>query len=154
MRPEPTAIAEALRSAGIEADVSEETLGVVARVAASRAVVALEALEECRSAFDMLVDLFATDTGERLELTYHLRAIGSKTDVYLRVSLDYDGEVPSAWHAFPAALYAEREAAELFGMSFSGHPNPKRLLTSDEVDVYLLRKSTAIRDDEGVQRHG
>jgi len=38
----------------------------------------------------------------------------------------------------------------LFGLTFSGHPNLKRLLTSDEVDVFLLRKDVPIRTEEEV----
>ncbi len=34
----------------------------------------------------------------------------------MKATVAYDGEAPSVWHVFPAALYPEREAAELFGM--------------------------------------
>jgi NADH:ubiquinone oxidoreductase subunit C len=45
----------------------------------------------------------------------------------------------------------ERETAELFGLSLSGHPNPKRLLTTDGVPP-LLRKSVPVRTEEEVRR--
>jgi NADH-quinone oxidoreductase subunit C len=153
LRPDAGEIADILRNAGISAEVSDEALGVIVRVPASRVLVTLDALKGGLSGLGMLVDLFANDTGERLEVTYHLRSLSTKADLYARVGLPYDGELPSVWRIFPAALYAEREAAEMFGMTFSGHPNPKRLLTTDEVEGPLLRKSLPVRDDEGVRRH-
>jgi NADH-quinone oxidoreductase subunit C len=91
------------------------------------------------------VDLFGTDTGSAIELTYHLRALEGLREIFMKTVVVYDGEAPSVWRVFPAALYPEREAAELLGVSFAAHPNPKRLLTTDEVSEPLLRKSVAIR---------
>ena len=145
-----TALNAALSAAGVSAEISEELIGAVARVAPSDVVDALTALRDGDAAFTMLVDLFATDTGERLEITYHLRSFARDEDAYVRVPVEYDGEVPSVWQVFPSALYPEREAAELFGLAFPGHPNPKRLLTTDEVELPLLRKSTPIRTEEEV----
>ncbi len=145
-----TVLSAALTAAGLTAEVSDETLGTVARVAAADIAGALTALRDGDTAFALLLDLFVTDTGEDLELTYHLRSFARDEDAYVRVTAPYDGEVPSVWRVYPAALYPEREAAELFGMAFPGHPNPKRLLTTDEVELPLLRKSTPIRTEEEV----
>ncbi len=144
------ALSSALSAAGVPAEVSEEAIGAVARVPASDLVEALTALRDADCAFAMLIDLFGVDTGEQLELTYHLRSFARDEDAYVRVAAPYDGEVPSAWRVYPSALYPEREAAELFGLTFPGHPNLKRLLTTDEVELPLLRRSTAIRTQEEV----
>lgn len=141
--------ADALRAAGIACEPADETLGAVLRLDAARICDALETLKD--SGYDFLVDLFATDTGERLELTWHVRAFGRFEDLYLKAMVDYDGEAPSVWRSYPAALYPEREAAELFGMTFPGHPNPKRLLTIDGT-APLLRRSVLIRTAEEVSR--
>lgn len=140
--------AEILSLTGITCDVTEEKLGTVLRLEASRIDDALAALQS--TGFDFLVDLFGTDTGEAIELTYHVRAFETREDLYLKTIVGYDGEAPSVWHIFPAALYAEREAAELLGMSFPGHPNPKRLLTTDDLPP-MLRKEHLIRSAEEVQ---
>jgi Ni,Fe-hydrogenase III component G len=50
----------------------------------------------------------------------------------------------------PGALYPEREIAEMFGLDLCGHPNPKRLLTTEDSPPALLRRSTPIRTDEEV----
>jgi NADH:ubiquinone oxidoreductase subunit C len=141
-----------LAAAGAAAVVTTTTLGVMARIEAARAADVLVALRDADGDFDMLVDLFGIDTGDRIDLRYHLRALERDEDLYIVAYVDYDGEAPSVWHAYPAALYAEREAAEMFGMTFAGHPNLKRLLTSDEVASPLLRKSTLIRTWEETRR--
>ena len=140
--------AEILGIAGIPCEATEERLGQVVRLDADRVCDALAALQTV--GYDFLVDLFGTDTGARIELTYHVRAFATHEDLYVKALVDYDGEAPSVWRIHPAALYPEREAAELLGMSFPGHPNPKRLLTGEGVGP-LLRKSELIRSAAEVQ---
>jgi NADH-quinone oxidoreductase subunit C len=140
--------ADILALAGVAAEFSEETLGAVVRIEGSRVADALAALQS--TGYDFLVDMFGTDSGEAIELTYHLRAFATREDLYLKATVVYDGEVPSVWRVFPAALYPEREAAEMLGMSFPGHPNPKRLLTTDALPP-MLRKENLIRSAEEVQ---
>lgn len=143
--------ADVIAASGVPAEAVEVPgLGEVWRIEAAASADMLTALRS--AGFDLFVDLFGVDTGSGLELTWHLRALARMEDVYVRAPVAYDGEAPSVWHVFPAALYAERETAELLGMSFPGHPNPKRLLTSDEVGVPLLRKDVAVRSAEEVRR--
>jgi len=144
-----TQSADILRACGIPFEASTEALGEVVRLDAAKVADALAALYE--SGYDFLVDLFATDTGERIEVTWHVRAFAEHADLYLKALVDYDGAAPSVWEVFPAALYPEREAAELLGMTFPGHPNPKRLLTIDGAEPFL-RKSVLIRTAEEVRR--
>jgi NADH-quinone oxidoreductase subunit C len=140
--------AEVLGLAGITCEAADEPLGLVVRLEADRVCDALAALQTV--GYDFLVDLFGTDNGERIELTYHVRAFATLEDLYLKVLVDYDGEAPSVWRVYPAALYPEREAAEMLGMSFPGHPNPKRLLTTEGLPP-MLRKSELIREAGEVQ---
>jgi NADH:ubiquinone oxidoreductase subunit C len=140
--------ADILAAAGIACESSAEVLGAVVRLGAADVADALTALDE--AGFDLLVDLFGCDTGEKVELTYHLRVLARMDDVFLKVLVPYEGEAPSVWRVYPAALYAEREAAEMFGVSFPGHPNPKRLLLTEGMDP-LLRKSVPIRSAEEVR---
>jgi NADH-quinone oxidoreductase subunit C len=102
----------------------------------------------------MLLDLFGVDTGSGIQVTYHLRSFGRDQELYLRIGVPYGGDIGSVWQIYPAALYQERETAEHFGISFPGHPNPKRLLTSDEIPAPLLLKSTAIRTVEEAKDRG
>jgi NADH-quinone oxidoreductase subunit C len=140
--------ADVLALAGIPCSPSEEWLGHVLRLEPERIADALAALQTI--GYDFLVDLFGTDTGERIEITYHLRIFATLEDLYVKVLVDYDGEAPSVWRIFPAALYPEREAAEMLGLSFPGHPNPKRLLTTEGLPP-MLRKSELVRGAGEVQ---
>lgn len=140
--------ADVLGLAGIACTAADEPLGAVVRLDAARIFDALAALQTV--GYDFLVDLFGTDRDGRIELTYHLRAFATHEELYLKVLVDYDGEAPSVWRVHPAALYPEREAAEMFGMTFPGHPNPKRLLTTEGFPP-ILRKSELIREAGEVQ---
>ena len=53
-----------------------------------------------------------------------------------------DGEtVPSATGVWPAANWLERETAEMFGVRFNGHPDPRTLLMPEDMDdTFPLRK--------------
>jgi NADH:ubiquinone oxidoreductase subunit C len=151
--PDVARISADLERAGIGAiQVRGEGLGVVCAVDLGDVPRALEALKG--EGFEMLLDLFCGDGGEDLSVTYHLRSISLDEDVYVRASLPYGGTLPSVWMSYPSALYPEREAAELFGLSLTGHPNPKRLLTSDAVEEPLMLKSTPVRTHEEVRRDG
>jgi len=152
LQPDASALSAALRNAGIDAPVADERLGLVARPAIADTPAALRALHAAD--YEMLVDLFGIDTGEDIEITYHIRSFTRDEDAYLKVNLPYDAMLTSVWDVYPAALYPEREAAEMFGLRLVGHPNPKRLLTSDEFDAPILRKSVPIRTDIELERPG
>jgi len=148
--PDATVIRHILASAGIEGEVEETTLGILARVGSDVAVETLRALREGELDFRMLLDLFGADTGEGIEITYHLRSLSRDEEMFVKTAVAYDGALRSAWNIFPSALMPERETAELLGLKLDGHPNPKRLLTTDGVEP-LLRKSVAIRSAEEVR---
>jgi membrane-bound hydrogenase subunit beta len=145
----PGNAADILRAAGVSCEPEDvPTLGTVLRVAKCDVPAAVGAL--AGDGYDQLVDLFGTDTGEAVEVTYHLRILSSMRDEYVRCAVPYDDDLPSVWQVYPAALYPEREAAELLGFSLTGHPNPKHLLITDGVEP-LLRKSVQARGAEEVR---
>lgn len=151
MRPDTATLDRVLTGAGAsDAEVLDGDLLTIVRVAPERLTSVLQAFKD--SDFETLVDIFGSDPGEGIELTYHLRSLSRDEDVYLRIAVPYDGTTSSVWLLYPSALYPEREAAELFGVSFAGHPNPRRLLTCDRVDSFLLRKETPVRTHEEVLR--
>ncbi len=141
MHPDVTAITSALRAAGVTSvEVEQTSLGVIVRPQVPELAAVLSALRDGSSVFTFMVDLFGMDTGDAVELTYHLRSLSRDEEIYVRVSVAYDGAFTSVWEAYPAALMPEREIAEMFGLTLQGHPNPKRLLTTDGLDPMLLKR--------------
>jgi NADH:ubiquinone oxidoreductase subunit C len=149
--PDTAVVRSTLASADVgEVTVEEAGFGLVVRVAEGDAAAALSALKDSEDSFVFLVDLFGVDTGEEVEITYHVRSFLRDEELYVRTTIPYDATLSSVWQVHPAALLPERETAELLGLSLDGHPNPRRLLTTDGSPP-LLRKSVPIRTAEEVR---
>lgn len=98
--------------------------------------------------FNFLFDLFGIDTGSGIDVVYALRRMNDVyEEIFIKISLSYGSCLQSVWKFYHAALMAEREVCEMFDLYLAGHPNPKRLLTTDGCPPYLL-KSTKIRTPE------
>ena len=82
---------------------------------------------------------------KRFAVNYHLLSVSERPRrVRLQVWLD-DGEaVPSVVGVWPTADWHEREAFDLMGIEFSGHPNLCRILLDDDWEGYPLRKDYPI----------
>lgn len=147
MRPAVTEISALFTGSEIAATVEDALLGVVARVAPDAVCDALATFKA--AGYESLLDFDGTDTGELIELTWRLRSYSLDGEVYLKSSLPYGGTLRSVWNVYASALMPERETAEMFGLMLAGHPNPKRLLTTDGVEPLLLKR-IPIRTDEEV----
>ena len=81
----------------------------------------------------------------RFSVSYHLLALRDNAPrVRLQVWAD-DGEaVPSVVPVWPTADWHEREAWDLFGIRFDGHPNLRRILMDDDWEGHPLRKDYPI----------
>jgi NADH:ubiquinone oxidoreductase subunit C len=97
--------------------------------------------------FDLLLDIAGVDCleledrRERFELEYILYATGADHRVRVRVPVpDGDLDVATCTDLWHSANWGEREAFEMFGFNFVGHPNLKRLLTHHEFKGHPLRK--------------
>jgi NADH-quinone oxidoreductase subunit C len=66
---------------------------------------------------------------KRFGVVYHLLSLSLNTRLRVRVALDEGEQVPSAIEVWPVANWFEREAYDLFGVFFSGHPDLRRILT-------------------------
>src|SRR5438477_2888499 len=91
--------------------------------------------------FDYLASLTAIDYLDRIDLIYQLRALADHRDATIRIEIDRDESVaPSVTEVWRGADFQEREIFDLMGVSFTGHPNLKRILLYDEFDGHPLRK--------------
>jgi NADH-quinone oxidoreductase subunit C len=101
--------------------------------------------------FDYLTDVTAVDyrDPERpLEVVYQLRSLGRRADLRVKVALDkrLPLEVRSVWDLWKGADWLEREVYDMFGVSFTGHPDLRRILMWDTyAEGYPLRKDFPLR---------
>ena len=98
--------------------------------------------DEC--GLDYLALLTAVDNPERFEVVYHLWSVKDRTTdpFVLKVYIE-DKEnptVPSVTPVWRGANYQEREAYDLMGIRFEGHPNLKRILLWEGFPGHPLRK--------------
>lgn len=99
-----------------------------------------------RHGFDLLADLCGVDrspaVSPRFSVVVHL--LGSGHHAYLRVAADCPDdaapEVPSLVAVHPGADWHEREAFDMFGIRFGGHPDLRRILMWDDYPHHPLRK--------------
>jgi len=93
--------------------------------------------------FHQLIDLCSADYPERaqrFDVVYHLLSMIKNHRVRVKVQTDEDTPVPTVTHVFPSADWFEREAFDMFGIFFDGHPDLRRLLTDYGFHGYPLRK--------------
>ncbi len=95
----------------------------------------------CR--FCCFIDICGADYPERenrFDVVYHLLSPYNNLRIRVKVQTGEDGVVPSVIGVFPAANWFEREAFDLYGIRFSGHPDLRRILTDYGFSGHPLRK--------------
>lgn len=118
----------------------------------------LEVLAHLKTRFPMLLDLFGID--ERLRehkptgaadftVVYHLLNIADREEIRLKVAVtDADCSAPSATRIWANANWYEREAWDMYGITFDGHPNLRRILLPPTWEGHALRKDHPARATE------
>ena len=94
-------------------------------------------------AMTQLIDIAGVDYPERplrFDVVYHLLSMTKNLRVRLNVQTDEDTAVPSATPTFPNADWYEREAFDMYGVFFDGHPDLRRILTDYGFHGHPLRK--------------
>ena len=117
--------------------------------------------DDPRCAFVSIIDVCGVDLpsrDKRFDVVYHLLSPTKNARVRLKVETDEATPVASAVDIFPGVLWFEREAYDLYGILFSGHPDLRRLLTDYGFDGHPLRKDfpmtgfVEVRWDDEVKR--
>lgn len=131
----------------------------VARDSILKTLAFLREDSQCR--FETLVDLCGADypsDAERFEVVYHLLSMRLNQRIRIKVRTDEATPVESVSGLFPVANWYEREAFDMYGILFSGHPDLRRILTDYGFDGYPLRKDfplsgrVQVRYDEAQRR--
>ena len=95
----------------------------------------------CR--FVNITDITAVDypgRDKRFDVIYHFLSPTLNARIRLRAEADETTQVPSLIEVFPGADWFEREAYDLYGVIFTGHPDMRRLLTDYGFEGHPLRK--------------
>ena len=151
-------LTSALGASVLSATQAAGELTVVVRRDDSLAV--LQHLRDIES-FSTFIDVCGADypeRAERFEVVYHLLSMSKNVRIRVKVTTDEDTPVASAFGLWPAADWFEREAFDMYGILFSGHPDLRRILTDYGFHGHPLRKDfpltgyTEVRYDEAQKR--
>jgi NADH-quinone oxidoreductase subunit C len=77
---------------------------------------------------------------DRFDVVYHMLSPKQNLRVRVKVATGEDQPVPSACAVYPGADWFEREAYDMYGILFTGHPDLRRILTDYGFEGYPLRK--------------
>ncbi len=102
--------------------------------------------------FDMLVDITAVDyleyegATDRFGVVYLLLNVGTGERLTIRTAVNLpDPTLPSVYSLWRGADWMEREVYDMFGISFPGHPDLRRILMPEEFDAFPLRKDYPLK---------
>ena len=101
----------------------------------------LKTNDKCR--FKQLIDITAVDypgREKRFKIVYLLLSHENNLRIIINLHIDETVMVPSIAKIFPSANWMEREVFDMYGVSFKGHPDLRRILTDYGFEGYPLRK--------------
>lgn len=99
--------------------------------------------DDAKTRFQSLIDICGVDypnRSPRFLVVYHLLSPFHNVRLRLKLATDSDTPVPSIVGLFRCAEWFEREAYDMYGLTFSDHPDLRRLLTDYGFEGYPLRK--------------
>ena len=106
--------------------------------------------DDASQRYDYLSDVTAVeyrDYETPIEVVWHLRSLPFRRFLRLKAQLPKNQlEVPSVWSIYKGADWLEREAFDMFGIRFTGHPDLRRILMWEQyLEGYPLRKDFPLR---------
>jgi NADH-quinone oxidoreductase subunit C len=135
-------IAKSLKQDLLDAEVRLGELSIrVPREAIAKVLTFLRDAADLQ--FKQLIDICGVDYPEkslRFEVVYHLLSLRFNRRIRIKIETDEGLPVPSVTAVFKAANWFEREVWDMYGMTFSGHPDLRRLLTDYGFEGHPLRK--------------
>jgi NADH-quinone oxidoreductase subunit C len=128
-----------LSGAVISATIAFDELTVV--VDSAQWIASLTGLRD--AGFISFIDLTAVDwpaREKRFDVVVHLLDPRANLRIRVKTPIDEDTPLPSCSDIWPAANWFEREAYDMYGVLFTGHPDLRRMLTDYGFDGHPLRK--------------
>jgi len=135
---------------GLSSDFSEDLIEVYQscehtyiRVEANNIVNVLTYLKE-KHHFIFLCDIVGTDrytSDERFEVIYNIMNLRTQDRIFVKIRLEEENPVvKTASTVWKAAGWLEREAYDMFGIRFEGHPDHRRIFMPEDFEYFPLRK--------------
>ena len=93
--------------------------------------------------FKVLIDICGVDwpaRPRRFDVVYHLLSLTNNCRIRVKLETDEATPVPSSVGVYPASGWFEREVFDMYGVSFDGHPDLRRILTDYGFNGHPLRK--------------
>ena len=144
--------------AGITATPERGALDLIVHVPRDEVARGLLALRRNAALnFDYLRSLTAVDNeDEGIDVVYHLYSTSHRHNLTVKTTLPNDDlTVDTATTVWRAANWLERETAEMFGVRFNNHPDPRTLLMPEDMtDTFPLRKDHPLAEIEVLQGEG
>lgn len=142
---------------------SEQRFGELTLVTTPQSVISLLTFlrDDAQCQFVNFTDICGVDWPSRVrrfDVVYHLLSPRQNMRIRIKLELGEGETVASATSVFPGADWFEREAYDMYGILFTGHPDLRRILTDYGFDGYPLRKDfpttgfVEVRYDDEVKR--
>ncbi len=117
--------------------------------------------DDVQCGFISFIDICGVDypaREKRFDVVYHLLSPRQNQRIRVKVATAEDEPVPSAFSVYPGADWFEREAWDMYGILFTGHPDLRRILTDYGFEGHPLRKDfpttgfVEVRYDDNAKR--
>lgn len=120
----------------------------------------LEVLESLKTEenlqFGYLTDITAVhypELAKEFAVVYHLHSLVNNLRIRIKVFLDGNyPAIPTATVLWNGANWMERETYDFFGIQFVGHPDLRRILNVDDMEVFPMRKEYPLEDPNKVDK--
>jgi NADH-quinone oxidoreductase subunit C len=111
--------------------------------------------ESAGAGFNYLTDITAVHYPERnhIAVVYHLHNMVDKIRIRIKVFIhEHTPTIPTATVLWNGANWMERETYDFFGVKFEGHPDLRRILNMDELNVHPMLKQYPLEDPNRVDK--
>jgi len=111
--------------------------------------------ENAGTGFSFLTDITAVHYPENnhIAVVYHLHNMVNKIRIRVKVFInEHTPTIPTATVLWNGANWMERETYDFFGVKFEGHPDLRRILNMDELNVHPMLKQYPLEDPNRVDK--